>query len=44
MYQIPKYVFLHTFNQNSLRFAQFDLTANKWLPLPSDTVIEFDDK
>ncbi len=41
-YQIPKYVFLHTFDQSTLRFAQFDATTGKWGLLPADTVIEYD--
>lgn len=41
-YQIPKYVFLHTFDQSTLRFAQFDFATNRWAMLPSDTVIEYD--
>lgn len=41
-YQIPKYVFLHTFDQSSLRLAQYDAAAGKWAMLPTDTVIEYD--
>lgn len=28
MYQIPKYVFLHTFDQNTIKLAQFDTTKS----------------
>jgi len=44
MYQIPKYVFLHTFDQSTLKFAQYDFSLNKWTALPADTVIEYDSK
>jgi len=39
MYQIPSYVFLHTFDQSSLKLAQYDTNTSKWVPLPSDTII-----
>ena len=39
MYQIPKYVFLHTFDQSSLKLAQYDTNTSKWAPLPPDTII-----
>ena len=44
MYQIPHYVFLHTFDQSSLKLAQFDSNNGKWAPLPPDTIIEYDSK
>jgi hypothetical protein len=44
MYQIPKYVFLSTFDQNTLKFAQYDFATAKWSPLSSDTVVEYDAK
>ena len=44
MYQIPKYVFLHTFDQSSIQFAQFDSNTSKWCTLPIDTLIEYDPK
>ena len=44
MYQIPQYVFLHTYDQTTLRFAQYDFASNKWTPLPLDTVVEYDAK
>jgi hypothetical protein len=44
MYQIPKNVFLHTFDQSSIKFAQFDASTGKWAPLPADTVTEYDEK
>ena len=44
MYQIPSYVFLSTYDQHSLRFAQYDPTTSKWNPLPNDTVVEYDAK
>jgi len=43
-YQIPSYVFLHTFDQSSLKLAQYDSSCNKWAPLPPDTIIEYDQK
>ena len=43
-YQIPKYVFLHTFDQSSLKLAQYDSSTNRWAPLPQDTVLEYDAK
>ena len=44
MYQIPKYVFLHTFDQSSLKLAQYDTSTSKWAPLPPDTIIEYEPK
>ena len=41
-YQIPPKVFLHTFDQNNLQFAQYDFSLNKWTTLPNDTVQEWD--
>lgn len=38
-YQIPNYVFLHTFDQSSIKLAQYDTNTSKWMPLPSDTLI-----
>jgi len=43
-YQIPKYVFLHTFDQYTLKLAQYDASSGRWGPLPNDTVIEYDPK
>jgi len=43
-YQIPSHAFLHTFDQFSLKFAQYDATSNKWTILPNDTVQEYDSK
>lgn len=37
-------MFLHTFDQASLKLAQFDTNTSKWLPLPPDTLIEYDPK
>jgi len=42
MYQIPPHIFLGTFDQTSLRFAQYDVASNKWNLLPNDTVVEYD--
>lgn len=42
MYQIPKHIFLQTFDQSSLRFAQYDASIGKWSTLPADTVIQYD--
>ena len=44
MYQIPSSVFLHTHDQHTLRFAQYDMSTGKWTQLPNDTVVEFDSK
>lgn len=42
MYQIPKYVFLHTWDQSSIKLAQYDSNTGKWAHLPPDTLIEYD--
>lgn len=35
-------MFLPTFDQSTLQFAQYDFSANKWTTLPYDTVQEYD--
>ena len=37
-------MFLHTFDQSSLKLAQYDSNTSKWAPLPPDTIIEYDPK
>lgn len=42
MYQIHEGVFLGTFKQEMLQFAQYDIAQQKWNVLPNDTVQEYD--
>jgi hypothetical protein len=37
-YKLPQNVFLQTFDQNNLQFAQYDFSTVKWGTLPNDTV------
>lgn len=43
-YQVPKNIFLHTYDPSTLRFAQYDFSNSKWSALPGDTVVEYDAK